>query len=71
MAAMVMTMPQVSLPTSNGTEEKTPGGGFHIDISGLEEEAYEDACNQVDPNSQLNFRVHFGSVILPPTRRRA
>lgn len=43
MATLVMTAAPILL-----TGEKTPGGGkYHIDISGLEEEAYEDACNQV------------------------
>ncbi|KAG0579121.1 hypothetical protein KC19_4G074800 [Ceratodon purpureus] len=53
MTTMVMTAPQTPLPTSNGhtvhgTEETVPGG-IHIDIAGLEEECYEEPCNQSTP----------------------
>jgi len=59
---MVMT-PQIStLPTSNGHSkaEKAPDAGkFHIDISGLEEGAYEDAYNQVNVVRSFWFLMKF------------
>jgi len=60
MATMVITPPQISLPTSNGysvqeAEAMGPGDGDRIDISGLQQQEPDDeAYTQVVPNSHLD-----------------